>query len=839
MPPRPGSPASPSLDFPASKDGFPPSLDGGTPGRTSIKLSLRQNRLLRTARGYPVQLAVLGILSLLWLVSRRYAAPPSPYLSYSGPSPVRTSPAEPYHDLSNLPILSYPNGTRYPHPLPPNWPDPWPHKPQIAADWLSAERFPPSRNVEAAEVPSRQNLAQGSRDRQGTRDPPPAFELPDEYVAFADEVWGSARAGWEEQVLNRGEGFDLTGRPTKVPREVMYDGKAKGWKSRPMGEPASLPLVQKHSSDTRTKEEREVDERRREWVRRAFLHLWEAYKEIAWGSDEVKPLSGGSTNKFSGWGASLFDALDTLLVMDLKHEYLLARQHIAQVDFAYLTPPDPTAYPPPSSSALPPLSSLRRSLPAESVPDHLLSPVGVPTFETVIRYLGSLLSVYDMTNDPLMLARAKDLGDWLITSMATESGLLVGTYRFGAHSDGGPTEKVCLAEVGSTGLEFAKLSMVTGDPAYWEAAQRSLDTLDNWPTSDRIPGLFPTLIDPEQPGTLYGRYTFGGQADSYYEYLIKLHQLLGGSPASAQYSRMYVAAIEAAKKHLIRSINVVPGLENAVTIGDVHFKEVHGIQAHKMQSKSWYSMRLDHLTCFAGGMLGLGARLLKRGGDFTLAQQFTQACVWAYEATRTGLAPEIIELWNENDPNRWEVASLPDGTTTRSVRGDPIGVYESLNYHIQRPETIESVFYMYRLTGDRRWQDKAWRMFTSWVDQTIIEDGFADVDDVNSPEPKHLDSGVESFVYGETLKYYYLCFSSPELLSLDDWVFSTEAHPLRLRKPSPAHVNDAPFWKDGPPLKMPPEREIGRGTPVQKWARFVQAAAMRGWRWEEQAPAKH
>lgn len=125
-----------------------------------------------------------------------------------------------------------------------------------------------------------------------------------------------------------------------------------------------------------------------------------------------------------------------------------------------------------------------------------------------------------------------------------------------------------------------------------------------------------SFTDPEQPETLYGRYTFGGQADrcarrcidplrwllttlpySYYEYLIKLHQLLGGSPASAQYSRMYVTAIESAKKHLIRSINVVPGLENVVTIGDVHFKEVHGIQAHKMQSKSWYSVSSPYSSC--------------------------------------------------------------------------------------------------------------------------------------------------------------------------------------------------------------------------------------------------
>jgi len=31
----------------------------------------------------------------------------------------------------------------------------------------------------------------------------------------------------------------------------------------------------------------------------------------------------------------------------------------------------------------------------------------------------------------------------------------------------------------------------------------------------------------------------------------------------------------------------------------------------------------------------------------------------------------------------------------------------------------------------------------------------------------------------ETLKYFYLIFSEPELVSLDDFVFNTEAHPLR------------------------------------------------------------
>jgi hypothetical protein len=62
---------------------------------------------------------------------------------------------------------------------------------------------------------------------------------------------------------------------------------------------------------------------------------------------------------------------------------------------------------------------------------------------------------------------------------------------------------------------------------------------------------------------------------------------------------MYADAIKSAYQHLIRPISVVPGKEGMLTIGDLHFRELH-----EGQLKSWYSMRLDHLTSFAGGMLG-------------------------------------------------------------------------------------------------------------------------------------------------------------------------------------------------------------------------------------------
>ena len=48
--------------------------------------------------------------------------------------------------------------------------------------------------------------------------------------------------------------------------------------------------------------------------------------------------------------------------------------------------------------------------------------------------------------------------------------------------------------------------------------------------------------------------------------------------------------------------------------------------------------------------------------------------------------------------------------------------------------------------------------------------------------PGH-DNVMQSFWLAETLKYLFLLFSPPDLLSLDKWLFNTEAHPIRLQPP--------------------------------------------------------
>lgn len=68
-------------------------------------------------------------------------------------------------------------------------------------------------------------------------------------------------------------------------------------------------------------------------------------------------------------------------------------------------------------------------------------------------------------------------------------------------------------------------------------------------------------------------------------------------------------------------------------------------------------------------------------------------------------------------------------------------------------------------------------MFASWVTHCMTDAGFSAIYDVNRSPADWADS-MESFTFAETFKYYYLLFSPPELISLDEYVFTTEAHPL-------------------------------------------------------------
>jgi len=83
---------------------------------------------------------------------------------------------------------------------------------------------------------------------------------------------------------------------------------------------------------------------------------------------------------------------------------------------------------------------------------------------------------------------------------------------------------------------------------------------------------------------------------------------------------------------------------------------------------------------------------------------------------------------------------------------------------------------MYRLTRDPQYREWGWNIFTAFEKHTKLDEGYASISDILIP--KYIDK-METFYLAETLKYLYLLFSDDfSLISLDDYVFNTEAHPL-------------------------------------------------------------
>lgn len=474
---------------------------------------------------------------------------------------------------------------------------------------------------------------------------------------------------------------------------------------------------------------------RQSQVKDAFKHAWNGYHEHAWLHDEVTPITGGHKDTFVGWAATLVDGLDTLWIMGMKTEFETALEALQQIDFS-----KPNAE-------------------------------RVPVFETTIRYLGGLLGAWDISNHqyPILLEKATQLGDFLYRAFDTETGIPVPYYWWETHSSQGKAQKngklagenrVLVAQIGSLSLEFIRLSQVTGDPKYADAVQVITDHLEDGQKKTALPGMWPAQVDCAGSTLKFPsrQFTLGAFADSLFEYLPKTHLLLPqSSPYAQQYHDMYRYAFDTMSKNLFFRPNIPGDL-------DVLFPGTFW---------SDRSVKLDtevqHLACFSGGMVGLGSRLVDSAEELETAIKLTNSCVWAYNNTPTGIMPEIFHATQCPSPTSCVFDEKSTNAGFRNV-DDP-------SYQL-RPEAIESVFIMYRLTADTEWQDKGWKMFSAIEKHTKTDIANAMLVNVMNSPPSQGDA-MESFWLAETLKYFYLLFSEPQVVSLDDYVLNTEAHPLK------------------------------------------------------------
>lgn len=149
--------------------------------------------------------------------------------------------------------------------------------------------------------------------------------------------------------------------------------------------------------------------------------------------------------------------------------------------------------------------------------------------------------------------------------------------------------------------------------------------------ADDIPACEPQgLASP--PGSSREEFSFGGQADSVYEYLPKEYMLLGG--LEDIYRRMYEMAVDTAKKYLLFR-PMLPEERDVRLLGTM-------LTSGHLEKPSDLLLQPEgtHLTCFAGGMFAVGAKIFNRESDIDVARKLVDGCVWAYDATLTGIMPE-------------------------------------------------------------------------------------------------------------------------------------------------------------------------------------------------------
>ncbi|BDA50577.1 probable endoplasmic reticulum mannosyl-oligosaccharide 1,2-alpha-mannosidase at C-terminar half [Coccomyxa sp. Obi] len=478
-------------------------------------------------------------------------------------------------------------------------------------------------------------------------------------------------------------------------------------------------------------------------VKEAMLWSWKGYKEYAWGLDELLPLSKTHSEWFD-LGLTLVDSLDTLLIMGLRKEFQEAREW---VDAKLALNPDKD----------------------------------VNLFETTIRVLGGLLAAFHLSaGDQMFLYKAADLGMRLSVAFQSATGIPFSDVNLRTHNVHQPpwTQFSSLSEVSSLSLEFTYLDRAAGEGA---GGQRSIDVVEKLMHMDgRVHGLAPFYVDPANGVLSGGVLTLGARGDSYYEYMLKQWLISGKKQPS--FLEGYKEAMQGVRKKLLARTAPQGGL---LFVGELHGETLEP--------------KMDHLVCFLPGLLALGHLHGVNTGaageedDLAIARQLMRTCYEMYARTPTGLAPEIVHFTVHNGDNDFPKQHAHD------VGGGDFIVKPQDAHNLLRPETMESLFVMWRVTRDPMYREWGWLMFRAWQKfSRVATGGYTSLASVLEVPPILRDK-MESFWPAETLKYLYLLLdeSSPEVLPLDQFVFNTEAHPLPIAG-SAADTAAAKFYVHGP-----------------------------------------
>ncbi|CAK7226116.1 Mannosyl-oligosaccharide alpha-1,2-mannosidase 1B [Sporothrix bragantina] len=485
-------------------------------------------------------------------------------------------------------------------------------------------------------------------------------------------------------------------------------------------------------------------------VKAAFQRSWDGYYAHAFPHDSLKPISNTYSDDRNGWGASAVDALSTAIVMGNTGAVIQILEHVQKINF-----------------------------------DVAVGDISL--FETTIRYLGGMLSGYDLLTTPDALSadlktlytnnrtlvdglvtQAENLANNLMVAFDTPTGIPDNTLQFSPPQITNSTSN-SIATIGTLVLEWTRLSDLTGNGQYAEKSQKGESYLLNpqpKALAEPFPGLIGTNVNISNGQFLDGNGGWVGGDDSFYEYLIKMY--IYDPVRFASYKDRWVLAVESSMAHLASHPSSRP---------DLTFLAMFSGTAPRFISQ--------HLACFDAGNIILGGLVLGKQRYIDFGLELAASCHDTYTATVTGIGPETFS-WKDNG------TLLPlNGSTNGGPPTDQVDFYNKSGFwindgqYILRPEVIESFYYAYRATGDTKYQDWAWNAFLAINKTCAAGSGYSSVTNVQAENGGTFQDFQESFWFAEVLKYSFLIQTDDTVYQVQadnsgKFVYNTECHPVRL-----------------------------------------------------------
>jgi ER degradation enhancer, mannosidase alpha-like 2 len=356
--------------------------------------------------------------------------------------------------------------------------------------------------------------------------------------------------------------------------------------------------------------------------------------------------------------------------------------------------------------------------------------LSVQNFEVTIRLLGGLLSNYQLSGDKRFLQLAEDLGNRLLPAFDSPTGMPYRYVNLRTKAVSKPVSNP--AETGTLLIEFGALSKLTGNPVFYDKAKRAL--VETYKRRSSI-GLVGEWINVETGTWTKTDSHISGAIDSYYEYILKCSVLFKDPDCGSMW------------RNSVTAINTY--LQNPIVYSGTRKHEGKPIEF--VAPRVWYGhadMNTGKRSATTYGALdAFFPAVLALSGDLEKAKQLQESSFF---------------MWKLNHIEPEEYDYFADKITSPG--------------YALRPEIVESTYYLYHYTRDPyylRMGEQLWRDFVKYC---RTDEGYAALKSVVT---KQKADAMQSFLFAETFKYFYLLFAPAETLDFDSVVFNTEAHPIK------------------------------------------------------------